>query len=170
MYVRDCGSLITVDGLQSIVEVNGSLYITDNASLQDITAFADSADGAVLDAVGAELVIGSNDALPDLSGLENVTTVGSSLIVDSCTQLATVVHLGAVTYVGGYVQITSNASLTSLTNLVDIIPGSGLDSFSPSTFATNPVGAALYIPAGPTSSNPNLPQSQVDDLVLQITP
>jgi hypothetical protein len=83
------------------------LYITDNASLTDLTAFADNTDGFVLTTV-SDLVIRNNASIQNLAGLDNVTGISGSLSIYDCTNLNTLrgfgafpTGLGALVIVGG---------------------------------------------------------------------
>ena len=58
--------------------------------------------------------ISSNDALTNLSGLENLETVGNYLVIRDNYALTSLSGLGNLTSVGGFLGIYYNTALTSL--------------------------------------------------------
>jgi len=73
------------------------------------------------------LNISNNDALTDLSGLENITTVGGGLLISQLPQVTSLSGLENITLVGGDLLISQLPQVTSLSGLANVTTvGGGL--------------------------------------------
>src|SRR5690606_40148623 len=75
-----------------------------------------------LSSVGGFLVINSNAALATLSGLENLSSVGGVLRIYDNAALATLSGLDNLNSIGGFLDINNNAALTNINGIQNINP------------------------------------------------
>jgi hypothetical protein len=87
------------------------LIITDNDGLASLTGL-DNITG-----VGSGLSIKDNDALTTLTGLHNITNIGNDLKIFDNSALTSLTGLNALTSIGEDLWIQNNEALTSLTGL-----------------------------------------------------
>src|SRR5690606_7953930 len=83
----------------------------------------------------------------NLDGLNNLTSIGGGLYIDSNPNLTNLDGLSNLTSVGGYLYIQSNSSLTDISGLQNIDPASILPA----------IGLGLYIVDNTSLSVCNLP-------------
>jgi hypothetical protein len=148
--IRDCASLTTLDGLESLTSIGTNLDIVNSLSLSDFSALDNLqtvAGTMVMNDVGAQdfsfnslqsvggiLSMISNDDILDISGFNNLTSVGAlsigfnpnqellsgfqslqnidtDLIVTSNNNMTSVSGFGALTNIGGLARVSFNAQL-----------------------------------------------------------
>jgi hypothetical protein len=110
LFITD-SSLSSLEGLECLIHVGGSLLIDGNRSLTSLTGLGR------LKSVGSNLYFIVNDSLTSLAGLERLESIGGSLGVTSNLSLTSLTGLERLKSVGGTVQIEINRSLTSLAGL-----------------------------------------------------
>ncbi|MCX6304914.1 MAG: T9SS type A sorting domain-containing protein [Bacteroidetes bacterium] len=71
----------------------------------------------VITSVGGSLMIECNESLASLAGLNNVTTVGGNLYVEGNMMLTNLQGLNGLAFVGGDVEFTDNIALVNLTGM-----------------------------------------------------
>ena len=117
--------------------------IKDNADIQSLKAFT---------AITGSLTI-SNSNLSNLTGLENITSIGGDLRIFENSTLKNLTGLENLTSVGGDLEIFDNDALTSLTGLDNLTSVGGYLLIRENTVLTNlsglenitSVGGSLYI-------------------------
>jgi hypothetical protein len=87
--VTDNDSLTTLDGLQGLISLTGSLNVTGNASLVDISALSG------VSTISGNINVSENPILPDVDGLEGLTAVAGVVIADNAA-LTSIAALPAV--------------------------------------------------------------------------
>jgi hypothetical protein len=85
----------------------GNYYIYNSADLASLAGFTE---------VTGDLLISVGD-MPNLNGLENLTSVGDNLLITSNNALTNLEGLNKLESVGGSIEITSNDALTNLEGL-----------------------------------------------------
>lgn len=106
--------LSSLEGLNNLAYIGGfGLGITDNPSLKDLS---------VLESLGtAETVlIGCNDSLINLSGLNNLTSISHYLNISDNFRLSNIEELENLLYVGLGIKIDDNEMLESMEGLGNI--------------------------------------------------
>jgi hypothetical protein len=98
--------------------MTGSLSISTNVALTDLSGLQN------ITTVGGDVSIGANFALTSLSGLENLTSVGG-LYIGSNTALASLSALTNITSVGGHLYISGSDALNDLHGLQNITTVNG---------------------------------------------
>ena len=91
-----------------------NLYIADNDALTNLDGFAN------ISSVGGYLRIEGNDALTNLDSLANLISVGGYLYIYNNDALTNLDGLANLTSVGDYLRIYDNAALTNLDGLVNL--------------------------------------------------
>lgn len=107
-------SVPDLDGLAALDSVGGSLDIRSNSQLADISQLQK------IRTVGSTLRIQSNPKLTSLFGLGGISAVPFNLIIQSNSTLASLSGLDSIRTVGNNLQVTSNAKLGSLSGLQSI--------------------------------------------------
>lgn len=147
--------LTSMDGLESLKEVVGDVYVYYNTNLTSLQGLSG------LETVGGEFFIRYNQIVPTLAGLENLSTVGTNLhirfmdgltdlselsgltqvgndvIVEYCSGLKDLTGLEGLTTVNGALTITDNTALEKLTGLDNLTDVAGALSVSGSAPLTN---------------------------------
>ena len=106
-----------------MTSIGGDLEIEYNDALTNLTGLDN------LTSIGGYFWIENNAALISLTGLDNVTSIAGNLRIRSNAALITLTGLDNVTSIGGYLWIAYNAVLTSLTGLENIDANSISDLF-----------------------------------------
>ena len=140
LFIEDT-ALTSLDGMQAVERVNGTLGIRYNALLEDISALQslEIVDGALyvennllsstLDGLGSLTYVGASFKVENNSALEiidnmSLSRVGAKLVVYSHTALESI-DFDALTSVGGDITITDNPNLLSLS--VNALETAGFD-------------------------------------------
>jgi hypothetical protein len=105
--------LASLEGLESLSEITGELFIMNNSNLSSLSGLAS------LSNISGNLSISNNQELFDLSGLESLVAVGGDLHLSSWT-LASLEGLESLVSVGGTVSISNTQSLISLAGLENL--------------------------------------------------
>jgi len=137
--------------IQGTVEIHGS-GITNLSGLNILTSIGSN---------GEDLVIGENDILNDLTGLNSLITIGGSLRIGGNNVLLNLSGLNSLTSISGNLMMWSNPLLDSLTGLENLtfiggdldigVPGQAHPFGSPSLIsltglnALTSIGGTLYI-------------------------
>jgi len=110
--IKNTAGFTSLNGLESLMHVEGDLIITDNDGLTSLSG---------LDAlmhIDGKLELKRNDRLTSLTGLGKLRRVGDSIIdgiaIEHNAALTALIGLESLTFVRGSVFITGNANLTSL--------------------------------------------------------
>jgi len=103
-------SLASLDGLEKITAINGSLAIQSNSVLTSLSGLGN------ITSVGGDLIMVYNTSLPSLNGLGNLTAVGGKLQFYYNAALTSMNGLGGLASVGS-LSIENNPVLTSLAGL-----------------------------------------------------
>ena len=110
LFITD-SSLSSLEGLECLIHVGGSLLISGNRSLTSLAGLGR------LKSVGMNVGIIFNNSLTSLTGLERLESIGGSVSIITNDSLTSLTGLERLKSVGGIVQIQINRSLTSLTGL-----------------------------------------------------
>jgi hypothetical protein len=112
-------NLLNLDGLDSLVYINGHLEIIGNHYLTSLMGLES------LTSIGGDLLLYESFNLTSLTGLANLTSIGNRLIIDGSLNLTSLTGLANLTSIGSSLTITGCFSLTSLTGLENLtgIPG-----------------------------------------------
>ncbi len=113
-------SLSSLEGLSNLGEVGGNIYIAANDALIDLSGLGN------LNSIGGNLEIYENESLNSLAGLENITYIDGDLGIGDCIlggnpSLTNLTGLNNLDSVGGSFRIEYNLSLTSLTGLENLV-------------------------------------------------
>ena len=127
LRIQDNNDLVTLDGLDNLTEVLGSMYIEGNDALVDLHGLN------ALTEVGGEAYIGGfswqsgNPSLLDVDGLAGLRVVGQSLLICENIALTSVAGLHGVDTVAYTLYICNNPELPSseAQALADAIPAKG---------------------------------------------
>ncbi|MCP4198012.1 MAG: hypothetical protein GY762_12760 [Proteobacteria bacterium] len=101
-------SLSSLEGLECLTTVKGSLSITSNQNLSNLKGLEQ------LSSIGRDLRIEFNTALIDLKGFEKVAGIGGYCSISNNPSLQSLDGLIGLHSIGSYVSIIGNQSLTSL--------------------------------------------------------
>jgi hypothetical protein len=101
------GTLSSLSGLSSIQNVTGAFRIDDLPNLSTLSSFP-----STLTSIGGNLYLDQLN-ITSLSGLENITSVGS-LTIRICNNLTSIVGLSNLTTVNDFISFTGNPNLTNL--------------------------------------------------------
>lgn len=126
LYITDTRELTSLKGLENlkIIRSSGRFYwspeeqgiaINDNKVLEDISALRN------IERTAYNLYIANNPKLKSLKGLEALTFVGRSLVVEYNQQLEDIVALKNIKRVKERIAITNNPNLKSLSGLENIL-------------------------------------------------
>jgi hypothetical protein len=110
LVVSTC-DLTSLDGLQSITSVGGSLTI---GSLDKITSMA-GLEG--LTSVGGVLSVALSDAIESFKGLDHLAVVSGTLRVTTNRALKDFTGLGALREIGGSLEVEANRAIESFAGL-----------------------------------------------------
>lgn len=105
--LKNKDSVTTLECLENLTEINGSLQINENNWLNDLSGLEN------LTSVGGDLTVWDNDALTNLSALENIT-VCTDLIIAENDALTSLTGLENIASVNGNLQIYDNLKLCDL--------------------------------------------------------
>jgi hypothetical protein len=145
-YITNNPALTSLTGLNSLTHIGGSLTIW---SCGHLTSLAGLESLTIIGSSGGNLDLYTNDSLIDLTGLNNVTSIGV-LLINSNPAITSLTGLNNVTFIGG-ATISSNNSLTSLmglnnvtSSMINLIISSnnsltnleGLDSLEPNSIVS----------------------------------
>lgn len=105
-----------LNGFNVLSSIDGSIYIYNNSNLTDLTGLDN------LISVGGSLHIGDvqgggNFILTSLTGLKGLTSIGGDLEISSNPHLDSLSALENLAFIGGYLDINDNDDLTSLAGL-----------------------------------------------------
>lgn len=100
----------TLDQLQHIREVKGSVYITGTSAKALLGL-------AALETIGADLVVDDNDELQSLAGLDALTAIGHDLVIRGNLRLAQIGNFKALASVANGILLKDNQSLANLSGL-----------------------------------------------------
>jgi len=108
-------TITNLDGLSEVTSIGGDLLISDNDSLVSVSGLGN------LTSVGGTLALGrigywltnffGNPVLTNLTGFENVASIGGDLHILGNDEMASISGIGNVTSIGGSLWIASNNSL-----------------------------------------------------------
>ena len=107
--------------MDNVTSIGGYFSIGDNSALTSLSGL----DNVI--SIGGSLIIGSyseGNNLTSLTGLNNVTSIGGGLDIYGNNNLTNLTGLDNVTTIGGGLDISHNLALTSLTGLDNIDAGS----------------------------------------------
>ncbi len=118
--------LVSLLGLEKIVQIGGKLWIEDNVSLQTLHGLDN------LTHTGGLVRISANQNLQNLDGLSSLELISGSLVIGGTGHLGSIGNpsltnitgLSQLTIIEGSLQVENNISLTSLSGLDNILPGS----------------------------------------------
>jgi hypothetical protein len=167
VIISDNLVLNTLTGLAGLTSLSGTLWIDDNPVLQNLNGLNNitQVDGLVR--------ISANEQLTSLDGLSAIQHIGGSLIIGGQGHLggignpllSSIAGLSQLTTIGGSLEVEYNESLTSLSGLDNIEPGTinGLSVYhndllsecevaSVCAYIASP-GGALYIGSNMTGCN-----------------
>ena len=111
--ISDNNNLVSLNGLNSLNFVPGTLTISGNAILQNLTGLETLTSMS-------ELHIWQNPLLVSLTGLENVVSVGNTISILGNENLPNLNGLSGVTTLGFNLEIKSNDNLLSLEGLTSL--------------------------------------------------
>lgn len=123
LTIKDNPNLSGLSGLNAFHHLQGSLFVYNNEALRTLSGLED------LFLIDGSLRVSNNDALVSLNGLVNLISVGGDLTLDSNLTLSDIHSLFKLQSIGnsigtGMLNVFSNSSLTSLSGLDNIDPGS----------------------------------------------
>lgn len=99
-------------------EVGGELLIIDDCEIPEFCI--NNLNGLnVLTSIGG-LVVANTSLLVNLTGLENIVTIGADIWIDNNNGLTSLSGLENVTFIGGNITISGNSSLTNILSLENI--------------------------------------------------
>ena len=109
------GDITNLNGLSVLNSFYGSLRIgywgIENPSMTNLSGLDN------VTSIGGNLEIYNNDALASLTGLDNVTSIGGWLNISGNDALTNLTGLDNVTFIEGWLSVRANDALTSLTGL-----------------------------------------------------
>ena len=115
-------NLVHLDGLNSLNSIGGSFMIAWNDVLKDLSGVGQ------MTTIGGNLDIRNNDSLISLNGLDNLTQILGDLKIggnwDGNLLLSDLNALSNLFTIGGDLEISYNATLSNLSGLNNIDPGS----------------------------------------------
>ncbi len=122
LYVAGNIRLVNFNGLQNLASIGGNFGILLNDSLVSFTGLDQVAS------IGGNLDIRSSKSLLSFSGLDMVNSIGGDLKIGSYWAgnhlLTDLTGLNNLTSIGGALEIIDNELLTNLSGLDNIVPGS----------------------------------------------
>lgn len=133
-----------LNGLVSIKEITGNLYITFNEELDHLNGLSN------LTSVGGDLIIRDNDLIQNLSGLEALQNIGRNLLIYDNKKLSSFDGITSLTNIGRSFEISDNPNLSDLSGLetlqdignnLSVYDNVKLSSFDGITSLTNIEGA-----------------------------
>ena len=146
--IRIRGTDVTnLDGLSELTAVDGSVWISDNPLLDDVSGLSaletvsgffrlegnaslQTLDGLdALASVGGLLSLASNDALANVDALASLAVLGSNLQITSNPALTDLDGLSGLQDIGGSVVIQDNDALTDVDGLADLARVGGFNGF-----------------------------------------
>jgi len=116
----------SLSGLSAVTEIQGSLWINDNGNDNSypLTNLTDLSGLNNLTTIGGELNIGEftqpNTPLTSLEGLNNLTSIGFGIRIKYNESLESLLGLDNLTSIVGGIQIDNNTNLTSLSALINL--------------------------------------------------
>jgi hypothetical protein len=115
--IIDGNDITNLDSLANVTSIEGDLLIYTNVALTNITGLDN------VNSISGYLTIWGN-ALTNLSGLGNVTSIGGSIEIKYNNALTNLTGLYNLTSIGNDIVFWQNSSLNSLTGLDNIDAGS----------------------------------------------
>jgi hypothetical protein len=167
MIISNNPALQTLTGLEGLTQLHSTLWIDDNPMLLNLNGLEN------ITHIDGLLRISANQALGNLDGLSSLQQIGGSLVIGGQGHLGGIGNpslvslngLSQLTSIGGTLQIEYNESLTSLSGLDHILPGTilGLSVYhndllsecevaSVCAYLANP-GGSIYISNNLTGCN-----------------
>ncbi len=151
------GNITNLSSLGNLTQINGTVFIQNNALLQNL-------NGLKIKTIGGRLFIGGDNAnntnskLQNIDGLSSLISVGQFLQVVNNPVLSNVNGLNNLTSVGQDIEITGNSLLSNISGLQNT-------SFNPNdgyglTILNNPALAVCNLPkfcayiANPSNTHP----------------
>jgi hypothetical protein len=123
LNIHDNSAITSLAGLEGLTSIGGYLNIHNNAAITSLAGL-DNLTSVGTD-IGDYLLIGPyNDALINLNGLNNLSTISGYLHIMSNGNLKDITGLNNLTSIGAGLVIFSNPALTSLSGLDNIDAGS----------------------------------------------
>ena len=121
-FINSNESLKTLQGLEGITKIGGTLSISDNPALTDLDGLSSvtvlaSADGRR----DIALSISSNKKLTNVDGLANITAIEGNLSVFENVGLTNIDGLGSIASVGGLLSIEANNTLINCQNIAALL-------------------------------------------------
>ena len=107
------GAINNLEGLSQITKIEGRLSIADNPNLNSLSGLDN------LTSIGSDLQLQGNGTV-DLSGLENLTSIGGSLIIFTHLHLINLSGLDQLSSIGKSIDIELNTKLTNLSGIENI--------------------------------------------------
>lgn len=104
-------SIVSLEGLENLTEINGLLMIWSNDNLVSLNGLEN------VNSIGQQLFITHNKCLKSMSGLDGLTSIGGFLEIILNDSLVTLTGLDNLHTVGQYVKIRDNPLLISLSGL-----------------------------------------------------
>ncbi|MCF0040673.1 T9SS type A sorting domain-containing protein [Dyadobacter fanqingshengii] len=137
LEITENEALVSLEALSNVAQVDGSLIIGDNDLLTDLAGLTSIHDigvdliiGAndllttlsplVINSVGRDLQLGFNEALVNLAGLENISTVPGFVEIIGNITLVNLSGLNGLTSIGEDLYIDFNDNLVSLEGLENL--------------------------------------------------
>lgn len=105
------GAIANLNNLAQISQVDGSLFVWQNASLTSLKGLDN------ITSIGKHLSVNLNKALPDLNGMGKLDSIHGNFGLISNDALTSLNGLNHLAYIGESCEISSNLSLTSLNGL-----------------------------------------------------
>jgi hypothetical protein len=102
LWLYGNAELTSVDGLESLTQVRGSIIIEQQPKLSSLAGLGHVTFTGYLELLG-------NGALGDLKGLEHLAAIGNTLAIEKNTALSSLAGLSTLASVGGDVKIDGNA-------------------------------------------------------------
>ncbi len=116
--------LINLMGLDNLTSIGGYIVICGTAliNLTGMSSLNHIGGGMIIGAI--DLIGGGNGLLTDLSGLENISSIGGDVDIGYNPSLTSLTGLKNVTSINGYLDIHYNDALNKLSGLDNIASGS----------------------------------------------
>jgi len=134
--IADTKSLVSLNGLNDIDYVLGSLTITNNLSLVDLSALSINS----LESVGHNLTITNNPLLENLIGLDKLKEIGGNLNISSNAVLNNINAIMNLDFIQLDLSITDNPSLGQCTGINHLIESSDMRILGTMTLDNNARG------------------------------
>ncbi len=112
-----CQNLTSIEGLQNLNTINGSIVLFNNPEIEDLAPLSDIT-------TANQLLIREMDGLSDLTGFDNLTSLSSYIFIFDNQNLTSLDGLQGLQSIDGYIVIRQNPSLIDISGIVNIAPSS----------------------------------------------